>query len=442
MNIQTKTGDILSEQALLGSILLTPDAITKVENLLYSEDFTDPKHKKIYQAISKIRQDNNDIDVVTVSSQLKRNKQFKYIGGEDYLNQLIHIVPTSAHIATYADTVIKSSIKRLLHNLVEDVKAAEDTNEILDTAIQRLGQLSARTSKIDSDLISPPDIQAVFAKTSSGLKFGFNGLDSKALIHRAALTVIKGRSKSGKTTFMQHLAQNIINQKQNAYFFSYEMSFSELFCRFLMMFGGEEGVFATHNHLEQVRTLVRNHSAGKKYEKYAPELDMISAGQILPSKEIEYLLTIYKQLVKMLEDKRLFILCTPYSIDLLSQQLQYIADNDTKPVIFIDYIQKIATNRQFGTRQLELQHISAKLLAAAVQFDLPIVVGSQVNAEGDTREAMDIEQDANTIIRLEKEKAKDKIRCSVDKNRNGKEGNADELELKGGAFLLCPALGN
>ncbi|MCY3804331.1 MAG: replicative DNA helicase [Candidatus Saccharibacteria bacterium] len=438
MNSQSKNCDVSVEQALLGSILLNPNAILQVVDILKEEDFSESKHQTIYSAIAKVYQSDNAIDIVTVGSQLKSDKKFKAIGSNDYLNALINIVPTSAHIKSYTDIVIKKSIQRSILTLSKDLRVDEEPDKVLTNVINRLGKLASRTSRIDDKLIAPPDIKEIFAKTSKGIQFSFKGLDAKALINRAAITVIKGKSKNGKTTFMQNVAKNVINQQHNAYFFSYEMSYSELFCRFLMMFGGKKGVFASHNHLEQVRTLVRNHSSGKQYSEYAGELDMVSSGEILSNPEIEYLLKIYDQLLKKLKNRQLVILDTPHDINSLCQQLQYIAENDDQPVIFIDYIQKIPIDEEFGTRQLELQKISAKLLASAVQLNIPIILSSQVNkSDGGTREAMDIEQDANTIIELTKQEDEDIIKCSVAKNRNGKEGKAGNLELEGGAFLLC-----
>ncbi|MCY4010679.1 MAG: hypothetical protein OXF30_01255, partial [Candidatus Saccharibacteria bacterium] len=154
MNSQSKNCDVSVEQALLGSILLNPNAILQVVDILKEGDFSESKHQTIYSAIAKVYQSDNAIDIVTVGSQLKSDKKFKAIGSNDYLNALINIVPTSAHIKSYTDIVIKKSIQRSILTLSKDLRVDEEPDKVLTNVIDRLGKLASRTSRIDDKLIA------------------------------------------------------------------------------------------------------------------------------------------------------------------------------------------------------------------------------------------------------------------------------------------------
>ncbi len=103
MTDKSENYDLESEQCLLGACLLDPKAITDIPGLEVKH--LSGNHAAIFKAIQAVKAKGREIDIITVSSELKAAKQFKTIGGNDYLRELITAVPTTAHIKSYADIV-------------------------------------------------------------------------------------------------------------------------------------------------------------------------------------------------------------------------------------------------------------------------------------------------------------------------------------------------
>ena len=136
--MRTPPHNIEAEQAVIGSILIDPEAIENVISIVRSEDFYDNRHVEIFKAIEELYDENIPIDVISICDRLKTKGKLDMVGGELYVAQLADGVPTSAHAETYAQIVRDKSILRSLisaaSRVVEEAMSNNDVDEILDNA--------------------------------------------------------------------------------------------------------------------------------------------------------------------------------------------------------------------------------------------------------------------------------------------------------------------
>ncbi|KEO80840.1 DnaB-like helicase N-terminal domain-containing protein, partial [Tumebacillus flagellatus] len=133
---------IESEQATLGAILLDPNAIHDVRDILeVPEQFHEPKHSTIYKAILELADAGEPVDVVTLSKHLSDNGRIESVGGVAYLAMLSNSVPTAANVDFYAETVLQKWRARELIKASQEQAAAlmygDDIEEVLEKADRR-----------------------------------------------------------------------------------------------------------------------------------------------------------------------------------------------------------------------------------------------------------------------------------------------------------------
>ena len=116
--IAKKTGtrippnNIDSERALLGSIMLRPEAIHEIMEIIQEGSFYAEKHRIIFQAMSELVGKGEPIDLLTLSARLTEKNQLEQINGASYLTELVNLVPSSANAEHYAEIVQKKYIMR------------------------------------------------------------------------------------------------------------------------------------------------------------------------------------------------------------------------------------------------------------------------------------------------------------------------------------------
>jgi len=115
-NLRIPPQSIESEQAVLGSIMLRKDAMHEVEDMITSESFYVEKHKKIFQAMLDLSVKNEPIDMLSLSTKLGEQKLLEQVGGNQYLAEIVNVVPSSTNVKHYADIVQK---KYVLRSLIE-----------------------------------------------------------------------------------------------------------------------------------------------------------------------------------------------------------------------------------------------------------------------------------------------------------------------------------
>ena len=131
-----------AEQAVLGSVLIDPDAIIKIAAFLKAEDFYQEKNGWIYQAVLDLHERREPADFVTVCDELERRRQLDEVGGAAYVMDLINAVPTAIHVEHYGHIVERTSVLRKLIRAAGQIaqlayeETTEDVGEVVDRAEQ------------------------------------------------------------------------------------------------------------------------------------------------------------------------------------------------------------------------------------------------------------------------------------------------------------------
>jgi len=138
-----------AEEAVLGSLLIDPDAILKVASFLRAEDFYREKHGWIYQAALDLHERREPVDFVTLCDELRRREQLSEVGGAAYITALINAVPTAAHVEHYARIVERTAVLRRLISAAGRIAAlayegGENADEVVDQAEQLIFGVSER----------------------------------------------------------------------------------------------------------------------------------------------------------------------------------------------------------------------------------------------------------------------------------------------------------
>ncbi|MGV0837050.1 replicative DNA helicase [Mycolicibacterium thermoresistibile] len=206
--------DLAAEQAVLGGMLLSKDAIADVLERLRPGDFYKPAHQNVYDAILDLYGRGEPADAVTVAAELDRRGLLRRIGGAPYLHTLISTVPTAANAGFYAGIVAE---KALLRRLVEagtrvvqyGYAGAEgaDVNEVVDRAQAEIYDVTERRASEDfvplEDLLQPTmdEIDAIASQggIARGVPTGFIELDDVTNgLHPGQMIIIAARPGVGK----------------------------------------------------------------------------------------------------------------------------------------------------------------------------------------------------------------------------------------------------
>jgi replicative DNA helicase len=386
-----------AEASLLGAILIDTDALVKIADVITVQDFYEERHRRIYEAASKLYERRSPIDVLTLSDELKGMGLLEMIGGASYLTELTNFVPTAAHVEQYAHIVAQKALRRRLIKASQDITGlgydeAKNLQELIEEAETKLFEVSQQHVK--QDVASLESILAdSFERLDElhkdkgklrGVPTHYRDLDAKlAGLQRSDLVVIAARPSMGKTAFMLNLSHNVaVNAKQSVLIFSLEMGKEQLVDR---MLARESGVDAW-----ALRTGNLNDS---DFEKIGHAMGTLSEAQI-------------------------FIDDTP-GITVSELRTKARRENHQHPLglIVVDYLQLMSGGTRFtseSNRVQEVSEISRGLKLVARELNVPLVALSQLSRSvesrtpphpqlADLRDSGSIEQDADVVMFLYRE---------------------------------------
>jgi replicative DNA helicase len=418
-----------AEQAVLGSVLLQAEALVSAMERLRSEDFYVPSHQLIYEAMIELGEDNQPIDLVTLTANLQNKGQLEEIGGVSYLAKLATGVPTAANIDYYAQIVEeKSLMRRLIRTATEIVQngyaATDEVSVLLSEAEQRILEISNRRSS--SGFISIRDVlMEVFERVeflyshkggTTGIPSGFPDLDKMTSgFQRNDLIIVAARPSVGKTAFALNIAQNVgVRARETVAIFSLEMSAAQLVQR---MVCAESNVDAG-----RMRT---GYLEGDDWEKLTMAIGALSEANV-------------------------YIDDTPgITVADIRAKCRRLKKEKGLGMIMIDYLQLIQGRGKAGeNRQQEVSEISRTLKQIARELEVPVIALSQLSRGveqrqdkrpmmSDLRESGSIEQDADIVAFLYRDDYYDKesekkniIEIIIAKQRNGPVGTVELVFLK------------
>ncbi|MBT8393514.1 MAG: replicative DNA helicase [Flavobacteriaceae bacterium] len=410
------------EEVVLGAMMIDKKGVDEVIDILSPEAFYKEAHQHIFEAIFQLFENSEPIDLLTVSSQLKKNEKLVAVGGDFYLISLTQKVSSSAHIEFHARIILQKFIQRSLikisSEIIEDsYDETKDVFDLLDNAEAKLYEVTQGNIKRSSETAQNLVIQAkrkieeISNKEGlSGIPSGFTKLDRLTSgWQESDLIIVAARPGMGKTALTLSMARNIaVNNKIPVAFFSLEMASVQLITRLI---SSETGLSS-----EKLRT--------GRLEKHEWELLNVK--------------------VKGLEKAPLFIDDTPsLSIFDLRAKARRLASQYGIKLIVIDYLQLMTAGSSLkgGNREQEISTISRNLKALAKELSVPVIALSQLSRAvetrggskrpllSDLRESGAIEQDADIVSFIYRPEYY-KIEEWDDEDRTPTEGQAEFIVAK------------
>ena len=239
-----------AEEAVLGSLLIDPDAVIKIASFLEVDDFYREKNGWIYQAILDLHERREPADFVTLVDELERRNILQEVGGAAYITALVNSVPSAVHVEHYAHIVERAAVLRRLIGAAGQIASlayeeADDVDEVVDRAEQLIFNVSER--RVRRDLIPVRQVMHSVVDRIDylhrhqgdvmGVPTGFAKLD-KLLggFQKSDLVILAARPAVGKTSLALNFALNAARRYRKVVgFFSLEMSAEQIVQRLLSM---------------------------------------------------------------------------------------------------------------------------------------------------------------------------------------------------------------
>jgi replicative DNA helicase len=410
-----------AEQAVLASMLLEQSAIDKVEEILTEEVFYREAHRRIFRAITALSSRNESVDLITVTEELRRNKDLEGIGGATFIQSLLDSVPSAANVEFHARLVLEKAVLRRMISTATEItersyNASQPWTQILDEAEQMLFSISQTRLKKEFTPIKEV-LRSTFEiiedlyenkRAVTGVPTGFEDLDRMTSGFQGSdLIVIAGRPSMGKTSLMLNIAENVaIDHKIPVGVFSLEMSKEQVVQRFLC---------------SRARVPAHRLRTGFLKESEWPHLTQAAAH---------------------LSEAPIYIDDTP-AVGLMEMRAKArrLKSRFGLGLLFVDYLQLAQGLVNPESRQQEISQISQGLKALAKELAIPVVAGSQLSRAveareskrpvlSDLRESGAIEQDADLVMFIfreevykpDKEDIKGQADLIIGKHRNGPTG--------------------
>ncbi len=416
--------NIEAEEAILGGILLDPEAISRVSDRLVADAFYISAHKDIYQAAIRLYSGGKPTDLLSLTAWLADHNLLDKVGGKSKLAQLVDRTVSAVNIDALAALVMDKYLRRqLIKSGSEIVHLGYETQKelatVLDQAEQKVFGITQERPQQGLVSISDTLIQT-FQDIEShnqgialpGLACNFYDLDAMTGgFQRSDLIIVAGRPAMGKTSFCLNLAYNIAAlHKLPVAIFSLEMSQEQLVQRLLSSEAGIESQRLRKGLISQ-----------NEWEKLSVALGNLSE---LP----------------------IFIDDTPnITVTEMRSQARRLQAEQKKEMglILIDYLQLMEGSGD--NRVQELSKITRSLKGLARELNTPIIALSQLSRGveartnkrpmmSDLRESGSIEQDADIVIMLYRDSYynpdspdRDTAEVIIAKHRNGPTGTVKLL---------------
>jgi replicative DNA helicase len=424
INIRIPPQNIESERALLGSIMLRPEALAEIMDILRPEAFYADKHKTIFGAMVHLYERREPIDLLTLSSKLKESVDLDRIGGMSYLTEMVNSVPSSSNAEHYAEIISKKyTMRRLIEAAEGIVKIGYDEEsqieELLDKAEKKLYEVTSKN--LSGKYVEMKDVlgEAMerldrLHKTKGelrGVPTGFKDLDNKLSgFQNSDLIILAARPSMGKTSLALDIARNAsIRHNIPTAIFSLEMSTQQLVDRML----------SAESKVDAWRLRTGKLSLESEFEQIRASLDPLSKAPLyIDDQAANNILKIRSVVRRLKHEKNLGL-------------------------VIIDYLQLMTpVNTKGGDNVVQqITEISHSLKQLAKEFDIPVLALSQLSRAveqrggkprlSDLRDSGSIEQDADVVIFIHRDAndegggKKQTAEIMIEKHRNGPTGKVE-----------------
>ncbi len=420
-NIAKMPYDLEAEQAVLGAVIIDPEKMSDIADMLSKNDFYFEKNAGIYEIMTSMYIQGKEIDVVTLLAEMKKNGRYDEGESKAYVLQLAEFVPTSTNIKKYAQIVWEKSILRALIGASQDiaqlcVEGGEDFQTIIDAAERKVYEIAQGNNTKEFKPL-PQILIDVFEKISimskggdeyKGLSTGFHDLDNMiGGLCKSDLIIIAARPGVGKTSLALNMAHHVTTKlKKGVAVFSLEMSKEQLVTRVL-----------ASEALISGKRLLRGEVQDNEWVRLTEATDVLSNCHLCI--DDNPVITVAEMKSKLRREK---------GIDL----------------VIIDYLQLMTGGAgRSENRVQEVSNITRNLKILAKELDVPVIALSQLSrpAKGkenelpqlsDLRESGSIEQDADIVLMLYRNTLASQFsddfnmaKCRIAKNRHGETGDID-----------------
>ena len=385
------------ERAALGSLLFDPEAVSAViQNHLRADDFYTRANQRVFEAVLSIDAKGLRPDIQTVVQELKQLGKLDEAGGASYVAGLTTVIPSSANIDYYAQSVKNYSLRRALLKVASQIGVSaydesKESREVLEDVQQSIFELSddrqafssRKIGEVLQETIDLIDRVYKSKKPITGISTGYEKLDQLTSgFQPDEFIIIGARPSVGKTALALNMAAHIaFHQRLAAAFFSLEMSDIALVQRLIsseamVQAQNLRSGFLSPSDFKKILDV-----SGKMYEAPFHIVDM-------PNMKL---------------------------LDLRAQARKHRTQQQVQ-IIFIDYLGLISHENSMMPRYEQISEISRSLKSLARELHIPVVVLCQLNRDAhgeiptlaNLRDSGSIEQDADLVLFLHRESKKKK----------------------------------
>lgn len=413
-----------AEMALLGSIMLRPEALFDIVDTVKPETFYSEKHRIIFDTMLELFTKRSPIDLLSVSTKLKEKGWLDQIGGNTYLTELVNVVPSSANIGYYAEIVQKKYMMRRLIEASDHISQIgydenKELEEMLDGAEKKLFDVTNfntahKFTPIKDELAEAWDRLDRLHTDGNGMRgipTGFIDIDNKTSgLQKSDLIILAARPSMGKTSLALDIArQAAVDHNVSVGIFSLEMSSQQLVDRMLAAQANVDawklrtGKLSRQDDFEAIRTAL------DKLNKAPIYIDDQPGNNILRMRSVAR---------RLKSEKGLGLIIVDY--------LQLMVPTQTKSDNLVQQVTEISRSLKNLARELDIPVLALSQLSRAVEQR-----GGRPRLS-DLRDSGSIEQDADLVWFIHREdKYKDESEKTniaeilIEKHRNGETGKVE-----------------
>jgi replicative DNA helicase len=381
--------NVEAEESVLGSMLLSKDAIAEVLELLREDDFYRPAHRTVFRTVLELYGHGDAVDAVTVQEELRRSGALADIGGAPFLHTLVASVPTAANAGYYARIVKEAGVLRRLIDVGTQIvqlgfETPQDTERAVDIAESLVYQVAQ--GRVTEDYHSLRDVltgtlEAIERlhedhREITGVPTGFPDLDRLTSgLQPANLVIVAARPAVGKSTLGLDVARHAaVKGGVPTVVFSLEMSRTELVQRLMCA-------------------------------ECTVDMQRLRTGRMEESDWTRLTRSLGK-----LADAPLFIDDSPGTTMMeIRAKCRRLKQRHGLGLVVVDYLQLMQPSKRFENRQQEVSEISRSLKLLAKELDVPVIAISQLSRQtearsdrrpmlSDLRESGALEQDSDVVL--------------------------------------------
>lgn len=424
-HIRIPPHNIEAEKALLGSVMLRPEVMFEIIDLAHAVSFYSEKHRLIFETMMELFAKRNPTDLLTVSARLKEKNLLEEIGGNSYLGELVNCVPSAANAAYYAQIIQKKHIARNLIGAADFISAlgydeAEELENLLDQAQKKIYDVTNIASihkfvELKEELTEAWERLDRLHNSGDGLRgvpTGFKDLDEKLSgLQKSDLIILAARPSVGKTALALDIArQTAVYHGTPVGIFSLEMSSQQLVDRML----------ASQSNVDAWKLRTGKLIREDDFSAIRQSLDVLSKAPIFIDDQPGNNILKMRSVARRLKNEK------------------------GLGLIIVDYLQLMATNKNYDSMVNQVTEISRSLKNLARELEVPVLALSQLSRAieqrggkpklSDLRDSGSIEQDADVVMfihREDKQKNTNEAEKTniaeilIEKHRNGATGRVE-----------------